>query len=208
VRHNGIEAEIKPKFYRPIGQFHQSTGNPSRNTTLVVKTSGDPMRLVSTVRAEVRRLDANLPIAAIRSMQDVVDQSIATPRLTGWLLGVFASLALALAAVGVYGVLSYAVSQRRQEIGIRMAIGADRGRVVSLVLGSGLRLAALGVMVGLAMAVGVTRLMRALLHDVAALDPITFVTVPVILFAVSLGACLIPALRAARVNPVSALRAE
>jgi len=166
------------------------------------------MRLVSPVRAEVRRLDANLPIAAIRSMQDVVDQSIATPRLTGWLLGVFASLALALAAVGVYGVLSYAVSQRRQEIGIRMAIGADRGRVVSLVLGSGLRLAALGVMVGLAMAVGVTRLMRALLHDVAALDPITFVTVPVILFAVSLGACLIPALRAARVNPVSALRAE
>jgi putative ABC transport system permease protein len=208
VRHNGIEAEIKPKFYRPLGQFHQSTGNPARNTTLVIKTAGDPMALVPAVRAEIRQLDRQLPIAAIRSMEDVVNQSIATPRLTGWLLGVFASLALALAAVGIYGVLSYVVSQRRQEIGIRLAIGASRRQVLAMVLGSGLTLAAAGVIVGLALAGVATQLMTALLHDVKPLDPLTFAVVPVLLFLVAIGACLVPAVRATRVSPVSALRAE
>lgn len=208
VRHNGVEAEIKPKFYRPLGQFHQSTGNPSRNTTLVIKTTGEPMALVPSVRAEIRRLDGHLPIAAIRSMQDVVDHSIATPRLTGWLLGVFASLALALAAVGIYGVLSYVVAQRRQEIGIRIAIGASKRQVLTMVLGSGLSLAATGVAVGLALAAMVARLMTTLLHEVTALDPVTFTTVPLLLFLVSISACWIPALRATRVSPVSALRVE
>ena len=207
VRHNGVDVEVKPKFYRPLGQFHQSTGNPSRNTTLVIKTIGDPMALVASVRAEIRRLDNQLPIAAVRSMQDVVDHSMATPRLTGWLLAVFASIALALAAVGIYGVLSYIVSQRRQEIGIRMAIGASKRQVLTMVLGSGLVLAALGVILGLAMAAVIAQFMTVLLHDVTALDPITFMMVPVLLFVVAIVACWIPALRATRVTPVSALRA-
>jgi len=208
VRHNGVEAEIKPKFYRPLGQFHQSSGNPSRNTTLVIKTTGDPMALAPTVRAEVRRIDDRLPVAAIQSMQNVVDHAIATPRLTGWLLSVFAVLALALASVGIYGVMSFVVSQRRQEIGIRMAIGADKRQVIGMMLRSGLVLAAAGIVVGLALGAMVTRLMQALLHDTSTLDPLTFTAVPIILLAVSLVACLVPALRAARVSPVSALRAD
>jgi predicted permease len=208
VRHNGITSPIKPKFYRPVDQFHQSTGRPQLNMTLVVKTAGDPMSLVSAVRAEIRRLDPNLPIAAIQSMQDVVNHAVATERLTGWLLGVFASLALALAAVGIYGVLSFVVSQRRQEIGIRMAIGADRGQVLGMILRNGLTLAAGGLLAGLAASAALSRFIGSLLHDVSPIDPLTFGAVSVVLLFVATIACLLPALRATRVNPVSALRAE
>jgi ABC-type antimicrobial peptide transport system permease subunit len=174
--------------------------------TLVVKTAGDPLTLVAPVRAEVRALDGSLPIAAIRSMQDVVDTSIATPRLTGWLLGVFASLALALAAVGVYGVLSYVVTHRRQEIGVRMAMGAGPGRVLGLVLRGGLALAAGGIALGLVLAAAGTRLVSALLHGVEPLDPLTFVVAPAILLVVAIGASLIPAWRATRVDPAKVMR--
>ena len=206
VRHNGIEGEVKAKFYRPIGQWHQSTGNPSRNTTLVIKTADDPLALVPRVRAEIHALDPNLPVAAIQSMQHVVDHAVATPRLAGWMLGVFASLALALAAVGIYGVLSYVVSLRKQEIGIRMAIGADRGDVLQMILRNGLSLAIAGLVIGLVAAAVIARLLRALLHGIAPLDPITFAAVAVVLLIVAGGACLLPALRATRVSPVSALR--
>ncbi len=208
VRHNGITSPIKPKFYRAVDQFHLSTGRPQRNMTLVVRTAGDPMALVSAVRAEIRRLDSNLPIAAIQSMQDVVNHAVATERLTGWLLGVFASLALALAAVGIYGVLSFVVSQRRQEIGIRMAIGADRGQVLGMILRNGLALAAAGLVAGLAASAALSRYIGSLLHDVSPIDPLTFGAVSVVLLIVAAVACLMPALRATRVNPVSALRAE
>jgi predicted permease len=206
VRHNGVTSQITPKFYRAHGQFHRSSGNPARNMTLVVKTAGDPLMLVAPVRAEVRALDGSLPIAAIRSMQDVVDTSIATPRLTGWLLGVFASLALALAAVGVYGVLSYVVTHRRQEIGVRMAMGAGPGRVLGLVLRGGLALAAGGIALGLVLAAAGTRLVSALLHGVEPLDPLTFVVAPAILLVVAIGASLIPAWRATRVDPAKVMR--
>jgi len=206
VRHNGVTAEIKPKFYRAHGQFHRSTGNPARNMTLVVKTAGDPLMLVGAVRNEVRALDGSLPIAAIRSMQDVVNTSIATPRLTGWLLGTFAALALALAAVGVYGVLSYVVSHRRQEIGVRIAMGAGPGRVLGLILRGGVALAGAGVVVGLVLAALATSLVGALLHGVEPLDPLTFAAAPVVLFVVAIGASLIPAWRATRVDPARAMR--
>jgi putative ABC transport system permease protein len=206
VRHNGITAEIKPKFYRAHGQFQQSTGNPARNMTLVLKTTGDPYALTSPVRREIRALDANLPIAAVQSMQDVVNASIATPRLTGGLLALFAGLAVLLAAVGIYGVLSYVVSQRRQEIGIRMAIGAGRSHVLALVLRSGLALTGTGIALGLFAAALTTRLMTSLLHDVTPLDPITFATVALVLMAVSVIACLVPALRAMRLNPTVVLK--
>jgi putative ABC transport system permease protein len=206
VRHNGVTAEIKPKFYRAHGQFHRSTGNPARNMTLVVKTAGDPLMLVGPVRNEVLALDGSLPIAAIRPMQDVVDTSIATPRLTGWLLGTFAVLALALAAVGVYGVLSYVVSHRRQEIGVRMAMGAGPGRVLGLILRGGVALAGAGVLVGLVLAALATSLVGALLHGVEPLDPLTFVAAPAVLLVVAIGASLIPAWRATRVDPARAMK--
>jgi predicted permease len=206
VRHNGVTSEIKPKFYRAHGQFHRSSGGPARNMTLVVKTAGDPMTLVGAVRGEVRALDASLPIAAIRPMQNVVDTSIATPRLTGWLLGVFATLALALAAVGVYGVLSYVVSHRRQEIGVRIAMGAGPGRVLSLVLRGGLSLAVGGVALGLLLAAAGTQLVRTMLHGVEPLDPLTFAVAPAILLVVAICASLIPAWRATRVDPAKVMR--
>jgi len=208
VRHNGVTAEVKPKFYRPFGQFHQSTGNPARNMTLVVKSAGDPRALVTPIRAEIRKMDANLPVAAVQTMDEIVADSMATPRITGSMLGLFAMLALALAAVGIYGVLSYVVSQRRQEIGIRVAIGADRRHVVGLILRNGLVLAVTGIALGLGLAALGTRLLATQLHDVKPLDPLTFSAVAVILIVVSMGACLIPALRAVRVSPTRALRAE
>jgi predicted permease len=206
VRHNGVTAEIKPKFYRAHGQFHRSSGGPARNMTLVVKTGGDPALLIGPVRGQVRALDNNLPIAAIRPMQDVVDTSIATPRLTGWLLGVFATLALALAAVGVYGVLSYVVSHRRQEIGVRIAMGAGPGRVLGLVLRGGIALALTGVVIGLGLAALGTSLVRALLHGVEPLDPLTFIVAPLVLLLVAIGASLIPAWRATQVDPAQAMK--
>ena len=206
VRHNGVTTEIKSKFYRAHGQFHRSSGNPARNMTLVVKTAGNPLLMIPAVRREVRALDGNLPIAAIRSMQAVVDTSIATPRLTGWLLGVFAALALALAAVGVYGVLSYVVTHRRQEIGVRIAMGAGPGRVLGLILRSGMLLAGTGIALGLALAAITTRLIAALLHGVEPLDPVTFAVAPAILLLVALGASLIPAWRATRVDPAQTMK--
>jgi predicted permease len=208
VRHNGVEAPIKPMFYRPVSQYHQTAGQPIRNMALVLKTRGNPMALAAPARAEIRRLDSNLPIAAIQSMDDVVNNAIATPRLTGWLLSIFAALALALAAVGIYGVLSYVVSQRRQEIGIRMAIGADRGQVLLMVLKSGLKLTVAGLVLGLAASAVLAKFIESLLHNVTPFDPATFVTVALVLMAAATGACVVPALRATRVSPTLALRGD
>lgn len=208
VRHNGVTAPIKPKFYRAVGQFHQSARRPQRNMSLIIRTTGDPMALADAARAEIRRLDPTLPVSSVRTMQDVVDHSIATPRLTGWLLGLFASLALVLAAVGIYGVLSYVVSQRRHEIGIRLAIGADRGQVLTMILKSGLALAVVGLAIGLTAAAAMSRLIASQLHDVSPLDPVTFTAVAGVLLIVAIGACFVPALQATRVSPVRALRAE
>jgi predicted permease len=208
VKHNGVTAEVKPKFYRPFGQFHQSTGNPARNMTLIVKAAGDPRALATPIRAEIRKMDAHLPVAAVQTMAEIVADSMATPRITGSMLGLVALLALALAAVGIYGVLSYVVSQRRQEIGIRVAIGADRRHVLGLVFRNGLALAMGGIVLGLALAAAGTRVIATQLHDVKPLDPVTFSAVALILIVVSAGACLVPALRAMRVSPTRALRAD
>ena len=208
VRHNGITAEVKPKFYRAFAQWHRSSGGPARNMTLIIKTADDPLALVQPVRAEIRRLDGNLPIAAIQTMQDVVDTSIATPRLTGTLLASFAALALLLAAVGIYGVLSYVVSQRRQEIGIRLAIGAAPSRVLRLVLRQGLLYAGLGAVVGLIGALAASRLLQSLLHGVEPIDPVTFAVAPLLLVIVAVLASLLPAYRATRVDPVHAMRTD
>jgi len=206
VRHNGVTAEIKPKFYRALDQWHLSSGNPARNMTLVVRTPGDPLALVAPIRARIRALDGNLPIAAIRTMDDVIGTSIATPRLTGRVLSVFGLLALTLAAIGMYGVLSYVVSQRRQELGIRLAIGAGRSRVLRMVLSSGLLLAIEGLAAGLAVAALVLPSLSGLLYGVEPFDPTTFLVTPAVLLVVATAAAAIPAWRAARVDPIRAIR--
>jgi predicted permease len=208
VKHNGITGQVKPKFYRPHAQWHVTAGGPARNMTLVVRTKGDPASLAPGIREEVKRMDAEVPIAAVQTMEDVVASSIATPRLTGWLLGVFAGLALLLAAIGIYSVLSYVVSQRRREIGIRVAMGATTTQVVGLIWRSGLTVTALGAVVGMVLAALTTRAMAALLHGVTPLDPASFVAAPALLMVVAAIAALIPAVRATRVDAVKALRSE
>ena len=209
VRHNGVTAVIKEKFYVPYAQFPAARGGgAARNMTLVARSAGDPLALVGSIRAEIRRLDPNLPIAGVRPMTDVVDTSLATPRLTGSLLTIFAGLALLLAAVGVSGVLSYLVSRRRREIGIRMALGASRGRVLGLIIGRGLWTAGVGIAAGLVAALFLTRLLAGFLYGVAPRDPATFAGVTLTLFAIALAASAVPALRASRVDPLDALRSE
>ena len=175
---------------------------------VVARTTGDPLSVAGAVRNEIRQMDASLPVANVRSMNDVVAAALATPRLTGFLLGVFAAIALALAAVGIYGVLAYLVSQRTQEIGIRLAIGADRSQVLGMVLRQGLSLAAVGIVVGLIGAFALTRLMQSLLYEVRPNDPITFVAVAAAVLLVALAASFLPARRATRVSPMTALGAE
>jgi putative ABC transport system permease protein len=176
--------------------------------TLVVRAAGDPLALAGPIRAEVGRMDRHLPIAAIRPMTEVVETSMATTRFTGFLLALFAALALTLSAIGIYGVLSYLVSQRTREIGIRLAVGAGRGQVLRMILSRGLVLSLAGIAAGLVAAFAMTRLMTTLLHGVAPTDAATFGAVAAGLGAIAAGASAIPALRATRVDPLVALRSE
>lgn len=208
-RHNGVTTAPKEKFYAPYGQWATLTaGNVVRSAFLVLRTTGDPRALAGPVRESVRRLDPNLPVASVRTMREVVASALATPRLTGVLLGMFAATALVLAVVGLYGVLSFVVARRTHEIGIRLAIGADRGQVLRMVLRQGLALALAGVVCGVTLAAAGTRYMASLLYEVTPLDAVTFATVPLVLLAVAAMASLVPALRAIRVSPTVALRIE
>jgi putative ABC transport system permease protein len=208
-RHNGVTGIVKEKFYVPHSQWHVATGGSIiRNVFVVVRTTGDPLALAGPVRNEIRQLDPSLPVANIRPMTEVVSTALATPRLTGLLLGAFAAIALALAAVGIYGVLAYLVSQRTHEIGIRLAIGANRSQVLMMVLRQGMTLAIAGIAVGLAAALALTRLMQSLLYQVTASDPVTYVVVPIALLMVTFVASYLPAFRATRVSPTMALRVQ
>jgi putative ABC transport system permease protein len=209
-RHNGVTGVVKEKFYVPHSQWYAATNGvgPIRNAFIVVRTTGDPLQLAAPVRSEVRALDPNLPVANIRPMTQVVSSALATPRLTGFLLSTFAAIALALAAIGIYGVLAYLVSRRTHEFGIRLAIGANRAQVLGMVMRQGVTLALGGIAVGVAGAFLLTRLMQTMLYEVAPTDPATFVSVPLALIVVSMIASGIPALRATRVSPVTALRME
>jgi putative ABC transport system permease protein len=208
VRHNGITDVVKEKFYVPHRQWHVSLGNAIRSMTLVIKTTQDPAALTAAVRQQIRALDPNMPVAEVRTMSQVVDATLSTPRFTGVLLGTFAALALILSAIGIYGVLSYIVSRRTREIGIRVAIGAQRGQVIRLVLRNGLSLALIGVVVGVAAALWASELMRGLLHEVRPSDPLTFTAVGLLLSVIAAIASFVPAWRAARVDPVVVLKGE
>ena len=176
--------------------------------TLVLRTNGDPAILTAPVREAIRQMDPNLPVADVRSMDEVVGTALSTPTFMSVLLSIFAALALSLSAIGIYGVLSYVVSRRTREIGIRVAIGAGRGRVLRMVLSSGVSLAVGGIGAGLALAFAVTRLLRGLLHGVTPADPSTFAVVALALIGVAGMASLVPAWRASRVDPVIALKSE
>jgi putative ABC transport system permease protein len=172
---------------------------------LVIRTAGDAAAFASTLRREVQALDKDQPIYNVRTMDDVVANSLGTRRVSMQLFAVFACAALLLAAVGIYGVMAYSVTQRTQEIGIRMALGAQKSDVLTLIIRQGMTLTVIGVVVGLAGAFALTRLLANLLFGVAATDPLTFVAIPLLLLFVALVACYLPARRAARLDPTIAL---
>jgi ABC-type antimicrobial peptide transport system permease subunit len=202
VRHDGLAAADAAAVYVPHAYF------PRANVNLFVRTSADPLTMVRAVVTAIRALDPDQVIADIATMDQVVSRTIAQPRLLLWLLGSFAAVALLLAAIGLYGVISYVVGQRRQEIGVRIALGARRVDVVRMVVQDGMALAGLGVALGLAGALATTRVLSGQLFGITATDASTFVTVALVLSATALIACLAPAARAARVDPIAALRME
>jgi putative ABC transport system permease protein len=202
VKNDGLSAEPKPEMFYPLLQ------SPLPFMTLVVRTDTDPKTLAAAVGREVRAVDADEPVYDVKTMDERLAESVSPQRLTTLLVGVFAALAMTLAGVGIYGVISYSVAQRTREMGVRMALGAQKGDVLKLVLRQGLLLALAGVLIGLAGAFALTRVMSGLLYGVSVTDPATFAGVAVMLTAVALVACLVPALRAARVDPMVALRYE
>jgi putative ABC transport system permease protein len=177
-------------------------------TNFVIRTIGDPMQVAASARREVQRLDAALPVRNVRPMAEVLSRSIAQERFNVSLLSLFATIGLILAAIGIYGVMSYAVTQRTHEFGLRIALGAQMKDVLRLVIGNGMTLALIGVAIGLAGAFALTRLMTSLLFGVTPIDAAAFATVSILLLTVALVACYIPARRAMRVNPLIALRYE
>ncbi len=200
IRHRSLQEQPFPAMYFPTRNIGW--------TNFVIRTQGDPLSLVSGVRKEVQALDPDQPIAAIRTMQDWVDSSVAAPRYRTTLLALFAALAVILAATGIYGVMSYSVAQRTHEIGVRMALGARRVDVLKLVVRQGMMLALVGVVLGLGGAYALTRVMSSLLFEVTEKDPLTFGAVAGLLIAVSFIACFVPARRATKVDPLQALRYE
>ncbi|HJQ32684.1 MAG TPA: ABC transporter permease [Pyrinomonadaceae bacterium] len=202
VRHRGLDVDTRPEMFFP----HLQT--PSRQMTLVVRTSGDPVALAGPLRERVRELDRDQPVGNVKTMEAWVAESVASRRFSVLLLGVFAAVAAGLAALGLYGVVSYSVAQRTHEIGLRVALGARPRDVLRLVIRQGMALTLLGTAAGLLAALALTRLMSSLLFGVGATDPATFVTVPALLLVVALLACYLPARRATKVDPMVALRYE
>ena len=178
------------------------------NMNIVVRSALPYISLAPNLREIVRSMDPTLPLVNMRTMEDVFAASIARPCFLMQLLAIFAALALLLAAVGTYGILSYAVTERRQEIGIRMALGASRGSVLGLVMGQGLKLTLAGLVIGLAGALALTRLMRTLLFNVRPTDPATLASVAAFIALVAIAACFLPARRATLVDPMRVLRQE
>ena len=204
VRQLGLDQNPQPEFYLPASQARYSMDV----MTFVLRSQGDPAALARSVREVVRAVAPQSPVFQMATMDDVISQSLTTRRLVLVLLAAFALLALALSAAGVYGVMSYGVSQRTREIGIRLALGARGGDVLAMILGSATRVLAIGIAVGLLAAALLTRALDSLLYGVAALDPVTFIAVPAIIAIVGLVAGAVPAVRAARVDPLDSMRAD
>jgi putative ABC transport system permease protein len=209
VKHTGLDAETNPETYYHFLQIPPEAVPLAEATmALVMRTSTAPQAMISAVRDAIRGLDPEQPVYDVRTMEQVRDDSVAQPRFRTVLLGIFASLAVLLAAIGLYGVMAYSVTQRTNELGVRMALGAEPSYILRLVLGNGLVLTAIGLVIGLAIAVGCARIVAGLLFDVPATDFATFGISSLLVFSVAAMASVIPALRATRVDPVSALRTE
>jgi predicted permease len=209
VREVGLSDGEVPVMYVPQSQVAEgltALANSVIPLAWAVRTAMDPNTMRAAIQREIHAVDAAMPVAHEKTMPQVIEESVARQDFNTLLLTIFAGVALLLASVGIYGLMAYSVQQRTQEIGIRLALGADRTDMVRLVLGQGMRLAAVGVVFGLALAFGLTRLMKTLLYGVQASDPVTFGAVAAILSAVALAACYLPARRASRVEPVQALR--
>jgi len=201
VKNNALDEAFKPTIYFPFTQ------EPQQNMSFVVRTKGDPVALTSAVQATIHDLDSSLPVD-VSTLTSMISDSEGDARFRSTLLGLFGILALVLASVGIYSVLAYVVSQRNHEIGVRMALGAQPGQVMRLILSVGLRLTLIGVAIGIAASLALTRLISSLLFGISATDPATFAGVTVLLVVVALAACYIPARRAMRVDPMVALRHE
>jgi predicted permease len=208
VKQGGLGEKTGTELYLHADQLPRIVNIGNANMNLVLRTALPIDRLAPSISAAVRELDPSLPIVQLRTMDDVFSQSVARPRFLALLLAIFAGLALALAAVGTYGVLSYSVTERRQEIGIRMTLGARRATVLRMILRQGLRLAVVGLVLGLAGSAALTRLMQTLLFNVRPNDPATIAAVATFMAIVATVACLVPAHRATRVDPMRVLREE
>jgi putative ABC transport system permease protein len=202
VKHLSLDSEVKATVYWPHPELAYT------GMTIVARTVGDPLSLASAAQREIQQIDPEQPVSDIRSMEQLLASSVARVRFNTLLLGLFAGLALILASVGIYGVMSYSVTQRTREIGIRIALGARSSDVLKMIIGQGMRLALTGVALGLVASLLLTRVMKSLLYGVTATDPLTFTTVSLLLSAVALLACYLPARKATRVDPMEALRYE
>ena len=201
-KYRSLGDRSRPYVYRPVMQSYEP------RMTLVVRTAADPRALTGAVREQLRALDQNLPVADVRTLEEQFDLSLLPSRVAAWTLGGFGLLALALAGIGIYGVVSYSAAQRTREIGVRMALGARRSDVLRLILGEGLSVVGVGLALGLLLSFAVTRVLGGFLYGVSASDPLTFVGVPALLGSIALAAGYLPARRAAKVDPMVALRYE
>jgi predicted permease len=202
VRLGQIEFDTRATMYWPLAQHGRLS------TYLVVRTSGDPSAMVPSLRAAIREVDPNVPVSSLRPMSDVVSSSLAQNRFRTLLLGAFAGVAMLLAALGLYGVLAQLVGRRTHELGVRIALGADRANILAWVLRYGMRLTVIGVVLGLGGAAATTQVVRGVLFGIEPLDPVTFAATTIVLMLVALAAALLPAWRATRVDPVESLRTE
>ena len=194
--------EPTPYIYRPYAQ------GPNAGMTLVARTSGNADALLPTVVAAARKLDPDVVVMQVQTMERHLASSLLPHRLGAWVISAFGTMALLLASIGLFGVVSYAVSTREREVGIRMAMGASAGRVVRLMMGGGMRLVAIGLVVGLVLSAAAARVLSGVLYGVNATDPIAFVAAPLVLLVVALAAAWIPAYRVTRISPVRAIRAD
>jgi len=201
VKHARLDAELKPEMYLPLF-LHGSY------STLLVRTAADPLSMVSAVRSQVQAIDREVPVFNVSTADQILAESLARRQFNMLLLGSFATVALLLAAVGIYGVMSYAVTQRTHEIGIRMALGAQAREVLWLVVRQGMSLTLIGVAAGLVAAFALTRVLKNLLFSVSTTDPATFAGIALLLVGVAFIASYLPARRATKVDPLTALRHE
>jgi ABC-type antimicrobial peptide transport system permease subunit len=203
--HESLQAQIYVSVWQLPDKFWPLLANGGQ---YAARSVGTPLGVVNSIREAAQRVDSSAVLYEVRPMQDIVVRSVATQRLAMILLSVFSVLALALSSIGIYGVISYVTGQRTQEIGVRIALGASGKDVLKMILGEGMRITLVGVGVGIAAALGLTRLITKMIYGVGAMDPVTFAGVAILLTGVALLACYIPARRAMRVDPIVALRYE